>query len=99
MTETAFTPGPWYVTEREDMLRIREEGSDYIIATTDDGGHPELEIFDYATQEANARLIAAAPAMFEALRTIAENDTDGLHMHTPQAMQAIARKVLVSAMP
>jgi hypothetical protein len=45
-------------------------------------------------READADLIAAAPDMFEALTKIAENDTDGLHMYTPQAMQAIARAAL-----
>lgn len=71
MTSTAgWTPGPWYTMDREDMLRIREEASDYIIATTDDGGHPELEVFDFAQQQANARLIAASPALYEALAAI-----------------------------
>lgn len=32
--------------------------------------------------------------LMAALRKIAENDADNLPMHTPQAMQAIARKAL-----
>jgi hypothetical protein len=69
MTEAKFTPGPWYVTDA-DYLRVREEASDYIIATIEDGGHVELEVFDSATQEANARLIRAAPDMFAALEYV-----------------------------
>jgi hypothetical protein len=62
----------WYPTGREDMFRIREEASDYIIATTDGGGHPEIEVFGYATQEAHAHLIAAAPRLFKALAELSD---------------------------
>jgi len=63
-----WTAGPWSVTDRGDLLRIREEASDAVIATTDDGGHPDETIFDHEQQLANARLIAAAPEMAEALQ-------------------------------
>ena len=64
-----FTPGAWYVTDA-DYLRVREADSDAVIATIEDGGHVEMEIFDSATQEANARLIAAAPDLYDALRSL-----------------------------
>jgi hypothetical protein len=61
----AHTPGPWYVTEAAEDLgycRIREEASDYVLATADDGGHVDPRFaLPPATIEANARLIAAAP--------------------------------------
>jgi hypothetical protein len=62
---SGFTKGPWYITD-SNYLRIREEASDAVIATLDDGGHPEIEIFNAAAQEANAHLIAAAPDLYEA---------------------------------
>jgi hypothetical protein len=52
------------------LLRIREEASDAVIATTDNGGHPVEEIFDHEQQLANAHLIAAAPDLYEALEYI-----------------------------
>lgn len=39
----------------------------------------------------------AVQPLVEALEKIAENDTDGLHMYTPQAMQEIALAALRSA--
>jgi hypothetical protein len=56
--------GPWYVTDG-DYLRVREEASDAVIATIEDGGHPEIEIFDAQERERHARLIAAAPDFIE----------------------------------
>ena len=46
---------------------------------------------------ADARLIAAAPAMLSALLKIAENESDGLHMYTLQAMQALALAAIAKA--
>jgi hypothetical protein len=67
---TQFTPGPWCVTDRDDLFRIREEASDAVLATTDDGGHPTEAIFDYDEQRANAHLIAAAPDLYAALEAL-----------------------------
>lgn len=66
---TSFTPGPWTISDRGDLLRIREEASDAVIATTDNGGHPVEEIFDWDTQRANAALMASAPELFAWLET------------------------------
>jgi hypothetical protein len=66
----AFTPGPWIVTGdlQDGYLRIRDAGSEEVLATMDDGGHcdPQFAIDD-AIIEANARLIAAAPELYGAL--------------------------------
>lgn len=71
MTQT-FTPGPWTITDRDDLFRIREEASDAVLATTDDGGHPTETIFDYDTQRANAHLIATAPELYAELERLYE---------------------------
>ena len=57
---TAHTPGPW--TVRAGILSAHD--GDYVIGTVNcwSEDHPE-------EAEANARLIAASPAMLEALKT------------------------------
>lgn len=55
---TKFTPGPWIYT-------LNPDGSATVTMPHDHQGKP------CATCQANARLIAAAPEMFEALKEIA----------------------------
>ena len=68
MTTIEYTPGPW------------QQDWQYIVAPDPDGVHPDIYIAEIAEedsdgrvaspeqQEANGRLIVAAPAMLEALR-------------------------------
>jgi len=68
MTTIEHTPGPW------------QQDWQYIVAPDPDGVHPDIYIAEIAEedsdgrvaspeqQEANGRLIVAAPAMLEALR-------------------------------
>ena len=104
------TPGPWFVADwtcfdGDNLLtvearepEITEAGQSGIwpdgirkmkVASTDDGS------FDRSTNLANARLIAAAPEMYEALQMfLAYNDQGGpLHFDT-DAMWAKARSVM-----
>ena len=74
MTHTAkHTPGPWVVDEvyeddEQRCIGIVKEGQGYIagihILASADTGNTEFT----AEDEANAHLIAAAPAMYEALQ-------------------------------
>lgn len=63
---TAFTPGPWRCDYDDNgfyyIFSAEEFMSPYIAAT---GGEGHLN-------EANARLIAAAPDMYEALKMLAD---------------------------
>lgn len=52
-----------------------------------------------AIEAALSILTPSENALREALEKIAENDSDGLHMYTPQAMQAIARAALNQTPP
>lgn len=58
---TSYTPGPWTIhDEGDDCLDIRSDGGSPPIATL--GWH-----VDDTSSQANARLVAAAPDLYEAL--------------------------------
>jgi hypothetical protein len=63
-----FTPGPWEIQDAGPGtirgLRFRVVTKDSIIARTTDG---------WKEARANARLIAAAPAMYEVLQELADS--------------------------
>lgn len=72
-TQQKWTPGPWVAEPYQDGWRIWDNGkgfksdvADIAIRRSITSKGPSAE------EEANARLIAAAPAMAEALRIIAE---------------------------
>jgi hypothetical protein len=75
MMGAKHTPGPW--TAVEDEL-VPERGCIYVEAKDTFGSSDmetiaeayKLNSFDTEQQEANARLIAAAPTMLEALRAV-----------------------------
>ena len=60
MNKPAHTPGPWHITRYNDLQ--------YSISNSEDG-YDEQWIAD-DIDEANAHLIAAAPAMYEALKYV-----------------------------
>lgn len=65
---SGFTPGPWRVHPRTSMTVMNEDGR--VVATT--GGYSSTTDGErvHHENEANARLIAAAPAMYEALKAL-----------------------------
>lgn len=70
MTAAKHTPGPWSVSEEWDGTSIKA-GQFHVTHTIQSCGfHSEEE--DKAVTQANARLIAAAPELLEALRALAE---------------------------
>ena len=75
-----YTPGPWYRSPDPALFRLVFDGRDengepmkggYLIARAEDEGRPRSEV------EANARLIALAPRMADALRAFAAFDALG----------------------
>ena len=66
-TTTTHTPGPWKHGETT-MTRGRIYGGGVLVATLDP---PQLQE-EVAMKEADARLIAAAPDMLEALKACAD---------------------------
>jgi len=69
-TKAQHTPGPWEIRPFEGVYGVfSKEDNEVPVATTDYGGDM-LEGADcQLTQEANARLIAAAPELLEACKT------------------------------
>lgn len=63
------TPGPWEITYGTKVLAIRSRGALGYLATTSEYNRDE--------QLANARLIAAAPEMLAALKSVC-NYLDGM---------------------
>jgi len=61
------TPGPWAVDELVDGYNIHAPASDCFVATASD---PEM-VWGAIGREEDARLIAAAPELFEALEATA----------------------------
>jgi hypothetical protein len=65
MTDSKHTPGPWEYVSEDDGHSIYDCDCGFHIARVTDGLPPGVT-------EANARLIAAAPEMYEALECIAQ---------------------------
>ena len=59
MADRQFTPGPWRV--EPEGVNADVDGSEYLVAVTDEDSELRVEEMD-----ANARLIAAAPDLYEA---------------------------------
>ena len=95
-SQAGFTPGPWHVFDPgpHDLMQVRgepDEGTDgpKVCDINDIGGY----LGDY---EANARLIAAAPELYEALEQLALRcDTtaleDGSSIDTLRAHVVLAK--------
>lgn len=66
MSETKHTPGPWVVKSARSGFYV-ESQFDVIVESLDEYGR-----YGAIDDEANARLIAAAPELLEALKSIAE---------------------------
>ena len=95
---SAHTPGPWEVENSKDEHNGVEFPQGYNIVSEDgqyivgDAGILEGEI-----DEANARLIAAAPELLEALRFVLTAHGEQLHDAFAMANAAIAKATGESA--
>jgi hypothetical protein len=81
------TPGPWVVGPVDDTIvtHLGADGFRYEVAAVDgDYNQPD----EWPVMEANARLIAAAPEMLQALEWIADNYENGHMNHVDFRVQA-----------
>jgi hypothetical protein len=72
MSEFKHTPGPWHTGTDEDANVVYGPNLECVVECGNDDGDAERE-------RADARLIAAAPAMLSALRTVSEKMDQGTH--------------------
>ena len=106
MNATSFTPGPWHVSNGKDVLAalgapnadgVRTESNDaWQVADCEHfmsyvGGY-EYELSS-AEQRANARLIAAAPDLYEALAYAVDNHDFDSAEFDRMARAALAKAV------
>lgn len=95
MAETLkHTPGPWHIGRGADGLPIIHTAPDTFSSSGQGVAHVCKRTM-CQEHTANARLIAAAPEMYEALRALIErsdaNDGDGLLVAFDAARAAIAK--------
>jgi len=95
--EHKHTPGPWVICREDgDIFGGHQIFAESQLGTTfvEDLGRDAVVAeagLDHPNYEANARLIAASPLMFDALETIAAGNTD------PDQMVEIAQAALAKA--
>lgn len=97
-TKEAHTPGPWHTdyrkTSRGGYSQEIFDGAGEVIATAAWFPVRLSDTHTTTNREANARLIAAAPTMLEALKALADcslTDEDGLYEAKQLARAAITR--------
>ena len=101
MSESKHTPGPWKVSPTDDTVVIDATGAE-VAAIDGDYNDPDT----WPQMEANARLIAAAPDLLDALQNLLDEaedvfvcmaDATGIDRHNyPSAFKA-ARAALAKA--
>ena len=91
--QPAHTPGPWRVELQDD---IDLDGNGYTWAVKAEKHNGYVQNPAYANSEANARLIAAAPALLEAAQAMYELHKDGVS-HQLQFHQRAAAIVVLRA--
>jgi len=64
MTAHKHTPGPWQVAEKFNCVDVRGVDGPYIANCN------QSVAIDWRTKEANARLIAAAPDLYDAVAAV-----------------------------
>ena len=68
MTEAKHTPGPWFIATGCSWRRVMAQSHMVCEPVTQSDGHPDLYFPNGGADGPDARLIAAAPAMLEALQ-------------------------------
>ena len=94
-TQATHTPGPWELQERpstSDHEPIKAANGDFVAYALRQLRTEDAAIPVDPTERANARLIAAAPELLEALQVIAPD-----FYLLPTRVQAIARAAIAKA--
>ena len=86
MRTPKFTPGPWRISLPDECVVVDRGGYDIADCSALYESEPKQ-------CEANARLIAAAPDMLEALKAIIDADERGQGVRFAEAMEAAERAI------
>ena len=101
MTQTQHTPGPWGCTHDPSIVDpLAKVTNGYIVAAgTDKRNSRTLAVFSECPNEANARLIAAAPQLLEAMVEFVRitGDPDWTYGHPISAPWKAARREAIAA--
>lgn len=105
MSETAFTPGPWFAVPHPDTsceaIGIVDGATRDATAEWDtDGGFSGAHTTCYLNAEANAALIAASPELLEALQKLLAYNEDiiaGRINYRPEDHAQVARAAISRA--
>lgn len=95
-----FTPGPWHVEFECDgpLVGTMVQAECWV---TDADGNPIWDETGACPSEANARLIAAAPALYEALKGLVDDDDAGVSLADQrsrhEARMAAAKAAILKA--
>ena len=103
-TEPKHTPGPWETVKSsingssKCWTKIRISSESAVIAEVD-FEHKRRDGYGTPAQnEANARLISASPTMFDAIKSVLDDDTSGLsHKSWDALTEAIAKAIVEGA--
>jgi ketosteroid isomerase-like protein len=87
---SAHTPGPWTVADNNEVHCDAKTIA--MVADLNWGQYRDAEDNGEAEFEANARLIAAAPELLEALKALTDADTDFTRAWAKEAARAAIAK-------
>jgi len=85
------TKGPWVASNNSVYWDIKKKGSMQCLASTQANEHLGI---DEKVEEANAKLIAAAPELLKALQWICEELKDKMSVHSLIRTQKAIEKAL-----
>ena len=93
MSNSKHTPGPWYALRGQRNISIRYKTGDGLLPMVNVASVRGQFPTDcpYGSSEANARLIAAAPELLEALQFVMTASGEQLSTAFEQAEAAIAK--------
>lgn len=87
MTNTKHTPGPWYIEEQHPKF-----GGYFIHHNADETQDSDDVVCSDVTNEANARLIVAAPELLEALEMVSSFNWKNNRTHLLEIVNAAIAK-------